>query len=44
MTCLLRTAEADRGILQIRGIEPEPRGSNGLGMAMRYKLVPAPQD
>lgn len=44
MTFLFRTAEADRGILQIRGIKPESGGSNGLGMAIRYKLVQVPQD
>jgi len=39
LTFLFKTARDDQGILQIRSIKRDPHGSNGLGMAIRYKLV-----
>jgi hypothetical protein len=39
LTFLFKTARGDRGVLQIRSITRDPRGSNGLGMTIRYKLV-----
>ena len=39
LTFLFKTARGDRGVLQIRSITRDPRGGNGLGMAIRYKLV-----
>jgi hypothetical protein len=39
LTFLFKTARGDRGVLQIRSITRDSRGSNGLGMLIRYKLV-----
>ena len=39
LTCLFKTARGECGVLQILGIEDDPRGSNQLGMRVRYKLV-----
>lgn len=39
LTFLFKTARGDRGVLQLRSITRDPRGGNGLGMTIRYKLV-----
>lgn len=44
LTLLFKTARGDCGILQIRGITNDPRGSHGLGMTIRYKLVSPARD